>query len=219
VAVVGCQAEMIDQDGRSEGFWIWPLGNLVTKLALFRYETPFLHPCVMFRRDDAMVLGGYDEALPCIQDRDFWWKFADRGRFCHLPDVLLRYRKHATQITTARRDEQVRLGIEITKKYGALYGFSTAELDCFSRIDFGAESYNYRSVHPSADELETYVGVLNRILRMAAERWDVDDVEIDWARRIRWRFLAKLLSIHKPPTRKWLRCLRALHHLAPGDAA
>jgi hypothetical protein len=217
VVALGCQAELIDENGRPDGLFPGPVGNLSTKLALFRYQTPFLHPSAMFRRDAALAVGGYDESLACIQDRDFWWKLADRGKFYHLPDTLLRYRRHANQITTARRAEQVQLGIEITKRFGALYGFSTEELDSFSRVDLLAMARCHRSAEVSVDGLLRYVTVLNRILRLAADRWDADDVEIGRTRRERWRFLVRWHLINRPPAREWSCCLRTLHRLAPSE--
>ena len=79
VVALGCQAEVIDEDGRLQYTWAFPVENVPAKLALFRNEASFVHPGVMFRRDAVLAVGGYDESLRCTQDRDLWWKLADRA--------------------------------------------------------------------------------------------------------------------------------------------
>ncbi len=55
-------------------------------------ESPFAHPSVMFRRDDALVLGGYrDMGWP--EDYDLWLRFAREGlKMAKVPEVLLFWR-------------------------------------------------------------------------------------------------------------------------------
>ncbi len=55
-------------------------------------ESPFAHPSVMFRRDDALALGGYrDMGWP--EDYDLWLRFARNGlRMAKVPETLLFWR-------------------------------------------------------------------------------------------------------------------------------
>ncbi len=55
-------------------------------------ESPFAHPSVMFRRDEALALGGYrDMGWP--EDYDMWLRFAQNGlKMAKLPEVLLFWR-------------------------------------------------------------------------------------------------------------------------------
>lgn len=51
-----------------------------------------LHPRSAWR-----LVGGFDEALPGLEDVDYWIKLAERG-ICgvHIPGVIFEYRRHAT---------------------------------------------------------------------------------------------------------------------------
>ncbi len=55
-------------------------------------ESPFAHPSVMFRRDDALHLGGYrDMGWP--EDYDMWLRFAQAGlKMAKVPETLLFWR-------------------------------------------------------------------------------------------------------------------------------
>ncbi len=55
-------------------------------------ESPFVHPSVMFRRDDALRLGGYrDMGWP--EDYDMWLRFARAGlKMAKIPETLLFWR-------------------------------------------------------------------------------------------------------------------------------
>lgn len=65
-----------------------------------------LHPSAMIRTRVLKEIGGYDEALPCAQDYDLWFRLAKVGRLANLPDVLMDYRLSASAITQSRRQEQ-----------------------------------------------------------------------------------------------------------------
>ncbi len=197
--VLGCQSEVIDLGGRSQGIWEFPAEDVATKLLLFRNQTPFVHPGVMFRRDVAMAVGGYDESLPYCQDRDLWWKLAHRGRFHNHPEFLIRYRRHANSISTSKYAEQVRLANEITTKYSTLYGIDSTKLPCFQRVEELVRSH--RPEYLPMRGVLTYVTVLNRVLAVAAQRWGAKDVEIRRIRRERWRFLALGICMRMRPDR------------------
>jgi glycosyltransferase involved in cell wall biosynthesis len=215
VVTLGCQAEVVDEGGRLQYTWAFPVENVPAKLALFRNEASFVHPGVMFRRDAVLAVGGYNESLPCTQDRDLWWKLADQGKFHNHPEPLIHYRRHVNSISTARYAEQVRLAVEVTRRYGALYGIDGEQLECFQRVDDLARWYRAEGL--SIKDVLSYVTVLNRILRLAVDRWDAEDVEINQIRRERWEFLVWRLRTSRPPAQEWLRCLRTLLHLSPGE--
>jgi hypothetical protein len=45
----------------------------------------------MYRRDDALAAGGYDETMAGFQDWDLWLKLGLRGRLANFPEYLLYY--------------------------------------------------------------------------------------------------------------------------------
>jgi hypothetical protein len=70
----------------------------VRAFALF--NCPFAHPAVMFRRE-ALVERGlfYDVAYYPTEDYELWSRALRALRGANLPDVLLRYRRHAASLT------------------------------------------------------------------------------------------------------------------------
>jgi hypothetical protein len=62
---------------------------------------PFPHGSCMFRRALFDELGGLRDVCEPWGDQDLFWRMADKGRILVLPDVLYRYRYHATATTIA----------------------------------------------------------------------------------------------------------------------
>jgi glycosyltransferase involved in cell wall biosynthesis len=57
---------------------------------------------VMFRREDALAVGGFRPELPRAQDLDLWLRLLERGTGVALPVVTNRYRVHAAQLSADR---------------------------------------------------------------------------------------------------------------------
>ena len=58
VVALGCQAEVIDEDGRLQYTWAFPGRKSACQAARFRNEACFVHPGVMFRRDAVLAVRG-----------------------------------------------------------------------------------------------------------------------------------------------------------------
>jgi glycosyltransferase involved in cell wall biosynthesis len=57
---------------------------------------------VMFRREDALAVGGFRPELPRAQDLDLWLRLLERGTGIALPVVTSRYRVHPEQLSSDR---------------------------------------------------------------------------------------------------------------------
>lgn len=57
---------------------------------------------VMFRREDALAVGGFRPELKRAQDLDLWLRLLERGTGLALPEVTSRYRVHADQLSSDR---------------------------------------------------------------------------------------------------------------------
>jgi len=99
------------------------------------YETmlthcPIGHPTVMFRKAivDQYQLAYSKDFMPA-EDYNLWYDFGKVAKLQNLPDVLLRYRVHATQISAAQNEcqranaDRVRV-LQLTEK-----GFRLSEAD------------------------------------------------------------------------------------------
>lgn len=70
------------------------------------FKNPIANPASMFRKDFVQHLGGYREGFPVAQDYELWSR-ANRLSPIHvLPEYLVLYRVHNTNIGVARRTEQ-----------------------------------------------------------------------------------------------------------------
>jgi glycosyltransferase involved in cell wall biosynthesis len=56
-------------------------------------------PCVMFRRQATIDVGGYDETLPVCEDLDLWLRLGEVGKLANLPQPVLQYRLHQNSIS------------------------------------------------------------------------------------------------------------------------
>lgn len=81
------------------------------------WESPIVHPSVMFRRQRVVELGGYREgAFP--EDYELWLRMVAAGcRMAKVPEVLLWWRESATRVT--RTDP--RCGVEALSRLRAEY--------------------------------------------------------------------------------------------------
>ena len=56
------------------------------------YSCPFIHSSVMFRKDVVIKAGGYSADAHIIEDHLLWRQLASSGRFCNIPEPLIRVR-------------------------------------------------------------------------------------------------------------------------------
>ncbi len=91
-ALVGCEAEMIGDDG------VWGIRHMerVPQKTSFLSTSPFIHPSVMLRREVLVRMRGY-RVLPRtlrVEDYDFFMRLYAAGyRGYNLPEALFQYRE------------------------------------------------------------------------------------------------------------------------------
>ena len=84
------------------------------------FQNQFAHSSVMFKRDVALKVGGYDENLNIGEDYDLWLKLGTLGKMANLKEYLLKYRVHGGNITL-KRIEALKNNIAIIRKYKNRY--------------------------------------------------------------------------------------------------
>ena len=145
VAVVGSWMEGIGAEfGRR---WEHPADAAVVESALV-FRSALAHPTVMMRRSLFSEEGfRYDPTARHVEDLALWMSVAGRHRLANVPEVLLKYRVHAGQVSAVYSAEQERraaglmvgfirerLGIEVTAREAELHGKLA-----FSRLERGRE--------------------------------------------------------------------------------
>ena len=82
----------------------FPGGNDILKA--FRWGCPLVHPAVMMRTDAVRQVGGYPSAFPSAEDYALWVRLLSLGKVDTIPQVLLAYRVHGSNISHTHARQQ-----------------------------------------------------------------------------------------------------------------
>jgi len=87
--------------------WRPPVADGAIRARLI-FDSPLVHPTVMMRRDALDAFRPvYRAEFGRAEDYDLWERLQRRGKMENLPEVLLRYRMHAAQVTVTSRSDSV----------------------------------------------------------------------------------------------------------------
>lgn len=105
-AAVGGQVLTIDEDGWPIGIAQWAQDPDEIGRRLLMGWDGLCHPAAMIRRSNLIAVGKYDPSMTCAQDKDLWLRLAEHGLLTNLPEVVLKYRVHPSQISQHQLLEQ-----------------------------------------------------------------------------------------------------------------
>jgi glycosyltransferase involved in cell wall biosynthesis len=140
------------------------------------FKSPFVHPTVMMRTK-LVKQERYDKRFEGAEDYDLWVRAAQAGwKMSNVPEVLLLYRMHASQITTQSSNRQKNLGEEIRRRYwtfvtdlmrlrpeGALEIFNLGQSNAKPNIDVVDETLNDLLLH---NQREARAAIMDNISRL-----------------------------------------------------
>ncbi|MFC1647051.1 glycosyltransferase family 2 protein [Patescibacteria group bacterium] len=92
VTVVGSWIKLFHEDGKEEIVRYLKTDEKIKKVWL--YLSPFADPTVMYRRDVALKVGGYDQNFWPGDDTQLWYKMGMAGRLANIPRPLVEVRWH-----------------------------------------------------------------------------------------------------------------------------
>lgn len=96
--------------------WPLPSSHELLMIGLLQGNV-FLHPSLMIRTDVMRKYGGYDERYVYSSDYDLMSRFSLAGKVENLPEVLMMYRWHESQISQLHKDVQKAYAYDIRRKY------------------------------------------------------------------------------------------------------
>jgi hypothetical protein len=105
VALLGGSVQWIDSTGNSMEVHSHPTEFQEIKSELATHCT-FWHPTILMRKEALIAVGGYREAFVYAHDYDLELRMAEKYECANLPDVLLKYRIHSSQITLKKQWRQ-----------------------------------------------------------------------------------------------------------------
>ena len=106
VGAVGGAVEIMNVNGKSLRTYRYPTDDREIRSVLYRGGCPFCHPAVMMRTDAYAAVGGYRKVMVDAEDYDLWLQIADGNQLANLPDVVLKYRRHAAQVSVRKCSQQ-----------------------------------------------------------------------------------------------------------------
>ncbi|MBJ6802788.1 glycosyltransferase [Geomonas propionica] len=121
-------------------------------------ESPFVHPSVMFRKNDVLRVGGYRD-MGWAEDYDLWLRLAAAGtRFARLPETLFFWRERPER-TTRTNPAYAAQAMRLCKLHHLLQGFLKGERSVIL-AGAGLEGRAwYRILHGAGIGVEAWVDV------------------------------------------------------------
>ena len=103
---LGSRALFIDPDGSPLVDFIDCFDHADIETTLMRPAIGILHPTVAMSRRAVLAVGGYRADYPHVEDLDLFLRLGEVGRLANLPEVLLDYRNHFTNVSHSNATEQ-----------------------------------------------------------------------------------------------------------------
>jgi len=198
------------------------------------FSCPFAHPTVMMRAALVKELR-YKAEWDGAEDYDLWERAVEAGwRMTNVPEVLLLYRVHASQISTAASEAQKKLTLEIQRRYWEDL-FRKRGLDR-SGVDEWFKTYRPAESSLNMDAVDAVLGsllfgqrgeardaILSHVTRLylrvvaecpdVATRWRSFFPDLSWHKAFSKQFELQLLRIFRinPRQSRSFELLRKLH--------
>ena len=106
--------EFIGEGGPMAGRARFPRTQALLALRLC-FQCPIFHSTVMFKRQAAMAVGGYQE--PQAEDYALWGRLIESGRFVGIPQRLLKFRIHPASASSRHREPMLALAETIAVEH------------------------------------------------------------------------------------------------------
>ncbi|WP_257666450.1 glycosyltransferase family 2 protein [Parapedobacter tibetensis] len=131
VILCGGNALLMDAEGRTSGELLHQAYRQEELKIRFFFNNIFVNSSVMFRRAEAVQLGGYRDRAP-VEDYDLFVRLADQDAIHVFNEPLVYYRTHEGNISQSKRDtaifqlrrikdDQLRLLRVDPQQYGAIF--------------------------------------------------------------------------------------------------
>ncbi len=122
--LIGTNMTIVDEQNKTIKKVSYPSSNFLIKNLLL-LKNLFCHSSVMYKKQEIINLGSYDESLPIWEDYDLWLKIGNKYKFANLNTYTTAYRQHASQSNS----EKIKIGQDtqklIIERYKNQYSFYT----------------------------------------------------------------------------------------------
>lgn len=207
LAVVGSQAALIDERGRSLGKKNFPLTHRAIEW-MHIFDNALAHASVLFRKREILKAGGYDPEFPVSQDFALWTRVSESASLANLPQRLLYLRVRPQSLTRSHsRPELIRrIQREHLQRLFPRRGITDAEVELIGQFRSSIAPDSLPGFHRLFSELlrefqatrpETrHCSDFRRTLALQFERIGYNLIPL--ARRLGWRELLRAVRTWPP---------------------
>lgn len=120
--MVGTGVVVVDDKNVEQYRYLLPIQNKEIRAKILA-KNCFAHSSVMFRKDGALNVNGYDESNDTrhVEDYDLWLKLGTLGCLANLPSYSVKLTHREGSISSINKVEQFKKIIRIINKYKNLY--------------------------------------------------------------------------------------------------
>jgi len=112
---IGASSVWVEVFGMEKGFWKAPLSSEAIKCDLL-FGCSLAHSGAIIKKSIFTEEGIlYDEAFDCAVDHDLWSRISQKFPVANIGEILIRNRRHKTQLSAIKKKEQ-KLNIDIILK-------------------------------------------------------------------------------------------------------
>lgn len=158
--VVGTGVVVMDENEKEMLRYVLPGNDEDIRKKILR-KNCFAHSSVMFSREAALSLGGYDESKEKlhVEDYNLWLRMGKIGKFANLPFYGLGFTLRESAISSSNKIDQFKKDIRLVKEYEKYYpGILIGLIIGYARI----YSYYFFRMIPLS-------GLKNKIFKLAKE--------------------------------------------------
>jgi len=132
--VVGTFANTIDEAGQKRGSFSFEQDAEAIKHKMLLRDQ-IINSSSLFRRDLALEVGGYTEALAPAEDYDLFLRMGIKSKFSNIPEYLTDYRIHTHNSSGKNKLRHARLHLDIITAYKKEYpNYLLALIKAYARI-------------------------------------------------------------------------------------
>lgn len=128
-AMCGSFAFIIDNGGNITGKIVHVTENDYLKVNLL-FSVPFVHPSIMIRRE-VLEENLFDKEYLHAEDYNLWTRIARKHKVANIPDFLLKYRWHGSNVSITNSEKQEEVKNKVIRRELSFLDLSPSEEDLF----------------------------------------------------------------------------------------
>ena len=138
IGVCGTWAELFGDCGQS--FWRFADQPDAVKCMLL-FGCCIVHPSVMIRKKSIETGFSYSDEYPHGEDYALWVHMAQKYNIANIPEVLFKYRKTASQVSSKYAGEQRATTLKVQREQINALGIEPTEQECLLHLSIGHSEF------------------------------------------------------------------------------